>query len=403
MTMRVRIPHRCRAGVRCAAALIALLASGCASPDRRGDVVTTDSAGIAIVRHARLAPRVDTLLEPAVRTGSADAMGGAEYAFEYLSDVEVLRDGRVLAVDNRGARAALFDSLGVWLRDLGRRGEGPGEYRMPISAHWRGDTLLLWDIGLRRFTSWLHGDSSVGTVALASPVRTTRLALFGDGVLLQREIGQTMDPAPAEAWLERLSFDDTVVRRVLGPFPVPEYGWEVNEATGNGMMVNPPIFSAAPRWATRDATLAWTSGAGPRIELRDSTGALRRVIISARASRPTGDADRDAYFRGLQSHFGMPDEVIARERASASIAASLPVYVGLVLDDAGRLWAALHDPRSFEGTGTTWDVFDSDGRHTRSVVFGERFALQRVREGKAYGIATTDDGVHTIDIYALPH
>lgn len=362
----------------------------------------TDSAGIEIVRHTELASRVDSLLHPEVRIGSMDVGGGAEYAFEYLSDLEVLRDGRVLAVDNRGARLALFDSTGRWLRNLGRRGEGPGEHRMPISAHWRGDTLLIWDVGLRRFTTWLHGDSLTTMATLPLPIRAARLAPFGPGVLLERESGQSADPAPAQGWLELVAFGDTVARRVLGPYPVPDYGWEMNEATGIGTMVNPPVFSPRPRWDTRGGMLAWTSGAEPRIELRDSTGALERVIIPARASRAVSDADRDAYFHAVQSRFGMSDVSIARERAAARFAGSLPVYVDLVFDDVGALWAALHDPRSFEGTGTSWDVFDGEGRHVRTVVFGERFALRRLTDGKAFGIATTDDGVHTIDIYRIP-
>jgi hypothetical protein len=272
-----------------------------------------------------------------------------------------------------------------------------------MSLHWRGDTLLVWDMIQRRFSAWL-GDSLAGMMPLAIPRRPARLALAGDAIILERETGQQTDPALAQGRLERVALlsGDTTATTLIGPYAVPEYGWQTDPTTGNGMMVNPPTFSARPRWTFVRDRLVWTPGSEPRIEVHDADGTLQRVIQSARPVRQVTDAERDAYFTGAQQRFGMSDEDVARNRASATFAATLPVYVGLVIDDDDNIWAALHDPGTFEGVGTTWDVFDASGRHVRTVVFGDRFALQRVRDGKAYGISTSVDGVHTVNVYAVP-
>ena len=376
-------------------------AIACSASARDSGFAVSDSAGVQIARNSALPDRIDTLGAPAVRIGSADAGASAEYSFDYVSDVDALPDGRIVVIDNRGSRVALFDSTGRWVRDLGRSGGGPGEYRTPLSLHWSGDTLLVWDMIQRRFTAWL-GDSLAGMVTLSIPRRPARLALAGSAVILERETGQQSDPAPAEGRIERIELTDgdTIPRLLVGPYPVPEYGWEITDpATGNGMMVNPPTFAARPRWTFARGTLVWTSGAEPRIEIRDAEGRLTRVVHAARTVRPVGDAERDAFFAGMQRRFGMSDADVARNRVATRFAETLPVYVGLVLDDEGNLWAALHDPTTFEGVGTTWDVFDESGRHARTVVFGERFALQRVKSGMAYGITTSEDGVHTVDVY----
>ena len=384
-------------------ALAVAVLGACSSSASDAGFNVSDSAGIRITRNASLAARIDSLEAPALRIGSADAGGAAEYSFDYVSDVDALPDGRIVVVDNRGARVALFDTAGTWLRDLGRSGGGPGEYRTPLSLHWRGDTLLVWDMIQRRFSAWL-GDSLAGMVPLSIPRRPARLALTVDAMILERETGQQTDPAPAEGRIERieLASGDTTAQVLIGPYPVPEIGWTITDpATGTGMMVNPPTFSARPRWTVARDRLVWSSGSDARIEIRDPTGALRQVVHSARSARPVTEVERDAYFAGMQRRYGMSDADVARARAGATFAPSLPVYVGLVVDDDDNIWAALHDPATFEGTGTTWDVFDDSGRHVRTVVFNERFALQRVKNGRAYGITTSDDGVHTVDVYRL--
>lgn len=392
-----------RRAIRRASLAACVLTAACSGADSDAAFSTADSAGVTIARNTTVAGRIDSLPRPEVSIGSADAGGAAEYSFEYVSDVERLPDSRVVVVDNRGARVAVFDSAGRWQRDLGRAGGGPGEYRTPLSLHWRGDTLLVWDMVQRRFAAWL-GDSLVGMVPLRIGRMPSRLALLADAVIVERETGQNRDPAPAQGRLERIALapGDTTPRVILGPYAVPDYGWQItNEATGSGMMVNPPAFSARPRWTVDDDRLVFTSGAEPRIEIRDLDGVLQRVIVAAHAVRPVSDAERDAFFRGMQERFGMSEESVARARTSTTFAEMLPVYVNVVVDDADNVWAARHDPATFEGVGTTWDVFDADGRHVRTVVFGDRFALRRVKEGKAYGITTSADGVHTVDVYDL--
>lgn len=54
--------------------------------------------------------------------------------------------------------------------------------------------------------------------------------------------------------------------------------------------------------------------------------------------------------------------------------------------------------------GCTWrprDVLDANGRDLRVVVFPESFDLKAVRNGRAYGVTTTEDDVHTVEIYRL--
>lgn len=60
--------------------------------------------------------------------------GSGDGKFTEISDVKVLRDGRVLVVDYGAHKVSLFDSLGTFLFSWGRQGEGNGEFVCPIAA-----------------------------------------------------------------------------------------------------------------------------------------------------------------------------------------------------------------------------------------------------------------------------
>ena len=49
-------------------------------------------------------------------------------------------------------RVRVFTRAGRFVRDLGGRGEGPGELMTPSTLGWRGSRLWVADVGLRRFT-----------------------------------------------------------------------------------------------------------------------------------------------------------------------------------------------------------------------------------------------------------
>ena len=60
-----------------------------------------------------------------------------------------------------------FDDRGTFVRTLGTRGQGPGEYSMPMwLAEGRGDTVWTFDPALQRRTAWSPDGSFLTTQSL---------------------------------------------------------------------------------------------------------------------------------------------------------------------------------------------------------------------------------------------
>ena len=104
---------------------------------------------------------------PALRLQTANASVGEEFT-EIISTRE-LADGRLLLFDRGEDRFTIADFTSGTVRDVSRKGRGPGEYQGPLGL-WPlgGDSTLAADLILR----WLYlvGDSVVTTTAPDDPV-----------------------------------------------------------------------------------------------------------------------------------------------------------------------------------------------------------------------------------------
>lgn len=219
-------------------AIAAILAvpGGCTSDTTGGaSVRVVDSAGVRIatiglppssLRIWTLAPTAELVLNGA-ETGDSTA-------FAQVGPVRWLSNGGLVVADAGSQRLLVFDAGGRLVRTLGRRGDGPGEFRrLDGLAVWPGDTLTTFDPRQRRLSVW-HPDTGL--------VRSMNLA--GDG---------SFDSWPADAWLWR----GAVVVFQLSLVPLDSV----------------PAGSGVRRWPTR-----------AQLALRDTSG--RTLIESARFDGP---------------------------------------------------------------------------------------------------------------------
>jgi hypothetical protein len=124
-------------------------------------------------------------LSEELRIGSAD---GAD-ALARIASLTFDRQGRIYVLEPENQRVRVFGSDGTALADLGRRGDGPGEFRLPLHMGWVGDTLWVFDVAASRVTLW-HQHARVYDFRIAAPTSDTipasgsLVALLGDGSLL---------------------------------------------------------------------------------------------------------------------------------------------------------------------------------------------------------------------------
>src|SRR5688500_5537398 len=68
-----------------------------------------------------------------------------DYAFSYIWDMAVDHQSRVFVLDRGSGNVRLFDANGRFLRALGGKGSGPGEFQLATQLGFAGDSLWLVD------------------------------------------------------------------------------------------------------------------------------------------------------------------------------------------------------------------------------------------------------------------
>jgi hypothetical protein len=169
------------------AILLTLSWLGCAVDDRstRLELQVRDSAAIQIVENApaALSHELEWLIaaEPVVRLGVLD--GAGPEAFTSLRSAFRLSNGRLVVLGGGDPELAVFEPSGSFLYGIGRRGQGPGEWRRAAAAFpHTNDTIVVYDA-----PGWmLHFFESDGaytrSVRMEMPAQATPpMAAYSDG------------------------------------------------------------------------------------------------------------------------------------------------------------------------------------------------------------------------------
>jgi hypothetical protein len=82
-----------------------------------------------------------------------------EALLESVTDIKYDLQGNIYFCDFRANNIKKFDPAGKFLKTIGRKGQGPGDFNMPFLLAVTTDRLFVWDMGNRRLCSLtLDGD-----------------------------------------------------------------------------------------------------------------------------------------------------------------------------------------------------------------------------------------------------
>jgi hypothetical protein len=367
--------------------LIVTLAAACreAAPAPES-FVARDSAGVRIVEHASFdALPVRGVSEPVVTIGSA--MGDEAQQLDRVGGGAVLSDGRIALLNGGTAEVRFYDAGGALIATQGRSGDGPGEYRAPFFMYrMGGDSLLVWDVALRRGTV-VTPDATVGrTIVLSEsegPYMPVGVFAGSELLVVQRIPG--FDPAqititsPERQIDHRYSAEGgslaelgerggrTVMLTRGGFVPFTD---EVRPDPREGMNIGDTPFGSSTQRATAGDGYWMGDQKAREVTFLDRSGAPRTIVRWEGPPLTVTDADKNSYVEA-QIEAARTEEVKAAFRTvpleAFQFPETFPAHGPLVVATDGALWMSDYR-RPGEGE-SRWTVFGSDG------VARERIAL----------------------------
>ena len=316
--------------------------------------------------------------------------------FGSIRSFDVDAQGRVYALDNQSQEIHIFGPDGVWVRTVGKRGPGPGEFEGAAAVDvnrtgeiWvmemqKGQLSILDSTGNYQRTEQIN---STGWDYWPYPGGFDQLGRYNAFVL-------SFEDENTSELLARFNQSFAPLDTIALPVsPVKTERFEVVNEGGGSIRTSIP-FQGSFNWRFSSSGNFWTLLTRP-YELAEITadGKVLRRITKEFEPLPVTSADMKAAREDLTwftNQGGKVDE--------SRIPRTKPVVSSFFGDDEGNLWVRRVETTP-EDEESLFDVFGAEGHFLGEVRFP--FSLRTnlepiVRDGLLYGTTTDDLGADLI-------
>jgi hypothetical protein len=287
-----------------------------------------------------------------------------------ISSFERGPDGRLYIVDGGDCRVVVYEAEGSYRSTFGRRGSGPGEFQGPRLTAFDGDTLTIYDTGLRRASRFTTGGRLLDTFSQMNGGSPRDLVAHGDlliGITSESQRPANIQFGRPRALITRAATGDTVAI-VRGEFvPVTRFT-DMTEPGGTYrgrysmlQLGGYPEMVISPR---HDIVVA--QGNEGFIQVFSPLGEPRLRIRIEQPERPIDAAFRDRYFTFMDSVATARGRTMTADyRARYVFADKVGFSENLLVDDRGWLWLLDEWGKAFNAAPdrTWWHVVDAEGRY----------------------------------------
>ena len=328
-------------------------------------------------------------LIPEMHIGEVD--GVEAYLLGRVRNIAIGRDGAVIIADDKTPVLRLYDARGTFMRDIGRSGEGPGEYRSMGGVRTLPDgRILLWDNRIQRLTYYTATGAVIKSVRVPSGLFSADLFQVDRAGFAYVRVATgaiTNDGNWLFGWI-RVSPEGHVVDTIAVPRDErPEDTFVLSGASG----YDRPFSREYVSTMSAHGLLLFGENTTYAFELRGPGKAVTRIEHAHSPVPITGDERREweawaRYFTDMQRAPLTNNQVAPNAPVrvkSYVIPREKPVFSELHSDADGRIWvrryvAAVSRPGDERKPGDkrprrvwkeqpTFDVFESSGRCLASV------------------------------------
>jgi hypothetical protein len=341
-------------------------------------------------------------------TLSIGALDDPQYAFSRIEGISIGPDGHIFVLQHEDANIREYDSAGVFVRFIGRRGMGPGEFSLPTKMWWSEGLLWVADGNLMRATRFDRNGTALETRNLYAPgvqLTLTGVDLLRDGSLLALERVSHGHPTLARDSTPLVRIRDGVADTIVW-LDVRNTSAQVSDAARQRFLMFRHPFGdndvhriAATRDTIVVARRNVQSGTG-RAELLwfDLEGTELRRQEFELPLFPVPAYVRDSVIDNIASMLTgsamMTDRAAARAQVekSLSIPQTYPPFGDLILAADGSIWVR----RGQVDSSDVWLIIDrqNDLVGTAAIPSGSR--ILQVTPPHAWGVQSSELGFPSV-------
>jgi hypothetical protein len=308
------------------------------------------------------------VLEEELSIGETD--GKPEYMFSNIRSIAVDEEERIYVLDWKEAHVKVFDSNGKYLKTIGKKGQGPGEFQSPFFLMiTRQNELVVEDIA--RGLSFFSLEGKFVRNLSTAKIRALSFDIDSEGNMIANVIVREEE----NPRYELRKFDSELnFLYALGSSPLPS----VNRSGFNPFI---PTIRAAINQNDQIVT-----GYPEKYEIKifDKSGTpIRKIMKEYDPVEITEEEIKEATE-------GLPPDM------KFSIPKYHNAYSWFISDDEDRLIVRTYE-RASDGEGYYCDVFDEEGKYIAKIPLG--FTPRIWKNNKLYTIEEDEEGYQYIKRY----
>ena len=352
---------------------------------------------------------------PIVDIGTAE--GEPEYELAGVSGVIRLGDGRVAVANMQANEIRFYDRTGKFIKKVGRRGEGPGEFSQLMALHrMNGDSIIAND-SRGRYEVFSDQGDYVREFRFSNDRTVNPMAWFANGMAI---VGNTRIVDQRDrlgTWIDSIEialFDARGNKvRTVGTFKFLLQGKRAEVPYSQPMTFGPRAVVAA-----FGGKFYYNFTDDYEIDVFSADGSLQRRIRRAWTPIKVSKEDLDNYRFGFvnapDERGGTSDSWKAfREKryGETMFAETFPAHGSMRVDRVGNLWvqenrrpAREAQPSRFYDAGSTpieWSVFNPDGRWLGQVTTPAKVWVFDIGDNYITGLWRDEFDVEHARVYPL--
>jgi hypothetical protein len=304
--------------------------------------------------------------------------------FQNIVTFDVDPEGNIYVLDEQACNVKVFDPSGSHLRTLGQKGQGPGEFAIPIALVCtpQGE-LLVNDMGNRKLVFLSPTGDFIKQISIADKFLFIGPRILADDRMIASFIKPAEEPkSELHIFNSDLHSLDVVASLKVGKPPKLNYFV--------GMQLTSLLWNV-----TYAGEIVWGDFLQPDYELfvYSSEGDHSRTISRDLDPLPITAVEQKEL---LDKMFG--NNPAAQNQWEIEFPENYPPFRGISFDDEGRLYIKTYDKTEYEGTAY-YDIFDADGRYIAKILF--EFPPMIMKNGFLYTIEENADGFKLVKRYKM--
>lgn len=335
----------------------------------KGKIVVED--GVKVIKNPNEPLYKDEIVDLQEELVIGEAEGREEYMFQEIGAISVDEAERIYISDWKESQIKVYDQSGKYIRTIGRKGQGPGEFqrikRIQILPH---NELLVYDGNVRRL-SFFSLEGSFNNSKSISVISAIDLMMNSKREIIANTVQLNPQSAQAVTSIGIYDSDFKLVRTIITSEPED---------------VLMPFLPFNVWTILKDETILIGFNKSYELQILNFQGKLIKKIIKDFAPVKITMAEKRETLKRLEQPMNkeVPD--------------FHPAFRRVTDDEEGRLFVETWEQPDF-GDGHIYNVHDKQGKFISTLVL--KFPPKVWKKGKLYTIETDEDGYQYVKRYKV--